>query len=339
MSFSFGFSGDDIEGGEHEDVDQDPETNRNDVSEKQDVVAQPRVHTLKELLTSLPSQITYNSLRLPALANGFPNSPPLNVLRRSLVDIRAQLMAEASEANDNDHLIENLNAGDLSKHAQLSNEPTHVIELGAGSAIPSLTVLKLRPKAGPKLHLTLADYNADVLKLCTAPNTFLHLCPPKDAPQRGALNLGHEYDYDLEEVQPQLNGIEDVLAEQHLSVDFVSGGWGKQFVDLVTSLEPSNSGSDAQLKRLILATETIYSPDTLPVFTSTLLSLLRQARSGSRALVAAKQIYFGVGGGVAEFERELKTQDANAQLKSVWQCPYKDTVGRVILEVTLPQGP
>lgn len=51
---------------------------------------------------------------------------------------------------------------------------------------------------------------------------------------------------------------------------------------------------------LILASETIYSPTTTPLFTRVVLDVLRPDGKG-RALVAAKEIYFGVGGGVMDF--------------------------------------
>ena len=87
-------------------------------------------------------------------------------------------------------------------------------------------------------------------------------------------------------------------------------------------------------KLLILASETIYSPSTLPDFVGTLIGLLSLGATGSsRALVAAKKVYFGVGGGVAEFEREV--QERGAAVRTVWDSGEEGGVGRVVLEVVL----
>ena len=82
-------------------------------------------------------------------------------------------------------------------------------------------------------------------------------------------------------------------------------------------------------KVLILASETIYSPVSLPVFTRTLLDILGQGYRRGKALVAAKKVYFGVGGGVAEFETELRSQKGEARVV----LDVEAGVGRVVLDV------
>lgn len=52
---------------------------------------------------------------------------------------------------------------------------------------------------------------------------------------------------------------------------------------------------------LVLAAETIYSPTSLEAFTTTLLAILRSVKM-AKAIVAAKRVYFGVGGSVDEFK-------------------------------------
>ena len=80
----------------------------------------------------------------------------------------------------------------------------HVIELGSGSAIPSLTLLKLALRGDTRtqnIRFTLCDYNEDVLKLCTMPNVLLS-CPLEDILKTGE---GEEFDIDLEAMAPYLN--------------------------------------------------------------------------------------------------------------------------------------
>ena len=74
---------------------------------------------------------------------------------------------------------------------------------------------------------------------------------------------------------------------------------------------------------LVLSSEGIYSPKSLPQFTSVLLSSLR-----GHALVASKKVYFGVGGGVTEFINELEKHGRSGQI--VWEGGQ---VGRVIIQI------
>lgn len=57
---------------------------------------------------------------------------------------------------------------------------------------------------------------------------------------------------------------------------------------------------------LVLASETIYSPATTPAFISVLEAALSAENGSCRALVAAKTLYFGVGGSVGDFVNGLE---------------------------------
>lgn len=84
---------------------------------------------------------------------------------------------------------------------------------------------------------------------------------------------------------------------------------------------------------LILASETIYSPASITAFTNTLIHILSTVESrGSEAcaLVAAKKVYFGVGGGVDEFLEVLAARGGTG--KVVWES-FGGGVERLILEV------
>ncbi|KAG9773404.1 hypothetical protein KCU88_g5831, partial [Aureobasidium melanogenum] len=286
------------------------------------------------------------------------------------------------------------------------SQDLEVIELGAGSAIPSLALLRVFLKQScssssfspadmtepapqntllPRLKFTLCDYNAEVLRLCTAPNVFLNYyqhyqqyrrhqsgtgpgtgnptsasageptpsssssVPPtqvEENPEVGEL--------DIEEV---LGGghlqkvIKDMESLHHVSFDFVSGGWGESFLDLITYKPPQppsftstsspSAAAAAEEQRqstgdlLILASETIYSPSSSRIFADTLLGLLRrhgQSKGTARAWVAAKKVYFGVGGGVDEFVAEIQSRGGRSRIL----LETKDTgVGRVVLEITV----
>jgi protein-histidine N-methyltransferase len=90
---------------------------------------------------------------------------------------------------------------------------------------------------------------------------------------------------------------------------------------------------------IVLASETIYRPQSLDAF----LGVLRTATAtpaGAVAvsdevvqpplcLVAAKVLYFGVGGGVQGFVRAVEGEDGT--LRTVWE--HREGVGRIIMQV------
>ncbi|KLJ05376.1 hypothetical protein EMPG_11148 [Blastomyces silverae] len=145
------------------------------------------------------------------------------------------------------------------------------------------------------------------------------------------------------------------------------------------SSSPSSSPPQPRLTNLllILASETIYSPSSLHAFSETLLALLRRGgglgstctctstsapplepaagsavdtdktpppKYNSKALIAAKEVYFGVGGGVDEFlgvmrdvgrrEGRASSDDDGFSVKERAEI-RNEGVGRVILEVTI----
>ncbi|KAK5458419.1 hypothetical protein LTS15_004500 [Exophiala xenobiotica] len=418
MSFIFGFNGDDIEDDEksHEEQDDalvghisDYTISDQDLESKHTATLPPQRHSLEELLSSLPSQISYNTLTVPSARQSSPKgdrersssheqaqtetipSTPTAIQRRSLFDIRAQLMAEADD--DADTLLSGLENGDLTSGiyeggfktwecsldlaslvvtdiVDFTTQNWHVLELGAGSAVPSLALLQASFSAstsmtkhqkqqqqqqqgrsrGGSVRFTLCDYNEDVLKLCTAPNVLLNHYyyhhrmreSPEQFPSASPNEEQQEEegDLDIEELGGETFVADTVrdLQLRNVSFDFISGGWGDSFLDLVPPPPPrSDADADADVPSdenlLILASETIYSPASIKVFAETLVNLLRRYPRGmAKAWVAAKKVYFGVGGGVDDFLREIARHGA----KSTTLLETKDTgVGRVVLEITV----
>lgn len=203
-------------------------------------------------------------------------------------------------------------------------------QLGAGTALPSLTILRkwlLRHSShserAPKLQLCLTDYNRSVLELATVPNLYLvtQFC---DQPISGT----HK-----ESGSEDLEHFKATLFRLGIDVSLISGSWTPDFVDMIPSISRS-SLVDAH-DTLILASETIYSPAATRMFTQVLLSILRKTRdqgSNAKALVAAKRMYFGVGGGVDEFLQVLEELGGRGSV--VWETQGSG-VARVIIAVTL----
>lgn len=143
------------------------------------------------------------------------------------------------------------------------------------------------------------------------------------------------------------------LSDHNITLSFISGGWSPEFVDLCLGKQENmkdETMSDHQQttmgrRTLILASETIYSPPSLLPFTETLVSLMRKALSGEgssivqghppvRALISAKKVYFGVGGGVSEFLCTLRDVGGSDEFKALTKLTISDAgVMRTVLEI------
>ncbi|KAI9934432.1 hypothetical protein ASPWEDRAFT_117361 [Aspergillus wentii DTO 134E9] len=376
--FSFGFSGDDIDI-DDSDINVGEEGNVNSSLNNDDSLpelVEAKRHEMGEWLPALPSQISFNRLSINASQDGTKRS--LTLARREVFDIRTQLMAEDSAGQDNEELIAGLEEGDIKPRfyeggfktwecaldlaklvvneqggmgsSETSNEwdeNRHVIELGAGTAIPSLALFaQLLSQPAPvesttsqrKTHFTFADYNSAVLRLVTLPNLLLTwnnivtrqtLAAPVDA-DADSTQKSLDQEEELDITPELLESFEKDLRQRSITVDFISGAWSPAFVDLVFSANGQGTS-----KTLILASETIYSPSALGIFSETLLALLRRsttAKSKSRSLIAAKKVYFGVGGGVDEFLAVLRSIDQSVEVKQQLDVKYEG-VGRVVLEI------
>lgn len=112
------------------------------------------------------------------------------------------------------------------------------------------------------------------------------------------------------------------LDEHRIKIRLLSGPWDKFNIHEIIG------GTDSQSYDLVLTSETIYQPSSLP----SLVRLLREATGSSgTCLVAAKLVYFGVGGGISEFEKALGEGEARGKMRSVWE--QREGVGRSILKV------
>ncbi|KAG8729667.1 hypothetical protein FRC11_008257 [Ceratobasidium sp. 423] len=338
-------------------------------------------HTLEELIQTLPDDISYSSVRI-----GDDNTP-----RRDLFDVRLQLMAsEAQHENPSDEVKEDQAAIEFASRPSdlvprvyeggmktwecsldladyVSNEDVRgkrVLELGCGTAMPSLAILQKLlnedppSQRGGETVFHLQDYNSSVLEYVTLPNIILvwffskagesyrATIPPSSPkpdsksklPDVSNLTLESVPEEDEEETEtpekPELSydphafkitepgdlaftpalrsAFLDSLASYRIGLRFFSGPWD--------GFRPTTPYD------LVLTSETIYQPTSLP----SLVRLLRDATKPSgKCLVAAKMVYFGVGGGIREFEQALEKGGGSA--RCVWE--QREGVGRSIMQV------
>ena len=165
------------------------------------------------------------------------------------------------------------------------------------------------------ISFTLADYNPNVLHLVTLPNMILcwALCqtgnPVVDAAfeTEGELDLTRE----LKDLFLQF------LSSRRISLSFLSGGWSENFVNMLYS---SGGGlwDNGDTNTILLGSETIYSPFALEAFAVTVFSVLGrqlELRREAELFVAAKRLYFGVGGSLDDFV--LKARNIGARVDTL----------------------
>ncbi|KAF7594261.1 hypothetical protein BBP40_009813 [Aspergillus hancockii] len=360
-TFSFGFSGDDIDMDDSElnAIDEGNTSIAQENSSSLPELIAARRHEIGELISSLPSQISYNTLQISTSQDEQSSGKTLTLARREVFDIRTQLMAEDTADYENEELISGLEKGDITPNvyeggfktwecaldlaklvtnetiaSNADAEDRHIIELGAGTAVPSLalfTQLLSKPEGSSRsTHFTFADYNSIVLRLVTLPNLLLTW--NYVVTRQTSVSVAGEDQVEEEELDITpglLERFQADIAKRGITIEFISGAWSPAFVDLVFS-----SGERAKGRTLILASETIYSPASLKAFSETLLALLRRQAGGkSRALLAAKKVYFGVGGGVDEFLAVFDTV-GGSELDVKERLDVKsEGVGRIVVEI------
>ncbi|KAF7305767.1 hypothetical protein HMN09_00730400 [Mycena chlorophos] len=321
--------------------------------------------SVAQLLDALPSQLSYSPLLIPLSSA----RETITLARRDLFDARFQLISAGTGADDEEprnetessalnfldapsDLVPGVYEGGL-KTWECSLDLVHyvdgiagtsggsyfagkrILEAGCGTAIPSTYILSQLfheepTPEGAELHLQ--DYNASVVELITFPNIVLawymspasqryrsSVAPDSDA---GTLPLADPTSPGELPMTSELKEAFSASLELHnIRLRFFSGPWQSLAAHLL-----------AAKYDIVLTSETIYRVDAVPA----LIQLLRAA-SGEQTicLVAAKVLYFGVGGGVAEFvaalEKESKGWGWKANPRTVWE--RTTGVGRKILQI------
>lgn len=210
-----------------------------------------------------------------------------------------------------------------------------VIELGAGTALPTLTLFQHALQNSYSINFTLADYNLAVLRLVTLPNLLLTwarfradpLIPTPDDDDAADPDAGAG---DLDVTPDLLSLFLSDLSAAGITLTLVSGSWSPS--PLFTSLIPPSS---PDLGTLILAAETIYSPASTAAFVDVLMGILGRTKM-AKCVVAAKRIYFGVGGSVDDLKMRCAERGAVAfEVENSGVQGMDRGVGRALVEVQM----
>ncbi|KAG1779336.1 hypothetical protein EV702DRAFT_1087498 [Suillus placidus] len=298
--------------------------------------------SLANALNSLPSKISYSPITIQ-LASGSGLSLP----RRDLFDARFQLISQNTD--DTDALEQpSINARsalhfldapsdlvplvyegglktwecslDLASYldgisSQFDVSGNRVLEIGCGTSIPSLYILHRifsSPPSQNQTHIHLQDYNASVLELVTIPNIILtwYLSEAAETYRKSEERADSPLELNISE------GLKDAFHQSLMTygvhLRFFSGSWDT--FDLRTSGGSYN---------LVLTSETIYRMESLPSLTAIMHGACNtegpKGVDNYLCLVAAKVLYFGVGGGVAEFVRCVRDLDTGGAVETVWE--------------------
>ncbi|ODQ78193.1 hypothetical protein BABINDRAFT_162864 [Babjeviella inositovora NRRL Y-12698] len=354
MSFTFGFSQGDFSDDELTEDPNHVEVTRvfaNPLTNLQVSAANlPRKHSLSTILATLTGvRVTFQ---------GYKTVQDNIVYRRELFDVKHQLMAEDDNhnqeeldilmGNTNEDVRVNVYEGGL-KSWECSYDTVDVLaermqqlggveafrgqypkicEFGCGTGLPLCFLLSkfLAMESELATELVLSDFNYSVLRLVTVPNMIINWASTVDVSelvQWQASADGQQFaDDELLFTPVVLEHFEQALKRAKVDVSVISGSWGAQFNDLV------GRGS----VDLLVSSETIYAPSTLPVVGESIIELL--CSSTGFALVAAKDIYFGVGGSVGEFAQYLTQRIAHGVKIAFQVCKIESSLQRSVVEIT-----
>ncbi|CCH43671.1 hypothetical protein BN7_3224 [Wickerhamomyces ciferrii] len=333
MSFSFGFSAESddefIESGNTAQINHNElKLDQNPLDVENSEAKAPKIEDFNQVLESLVDvRITFEKVITPQ---------GQTVFRRELFDVKHQLMnEEGSEKQDEEFgilmgtdtsdLQRNIYEGGLKswecsidtvdKLSALEDQVLfngEIVELGCGTALPSTYLFQRALSSNlSNINFKLSDYNHSVLRLVTLPNLIIAWCSTLSSEKLSKLQKSGDeeipiVDDELQLTQQLLKEFSETLKRDNIKIELYSGAWNRSFFNLITHSQTSSKIG------LIITSETIYSPETLPIISELIIELVfhskTQQNGSPLALVAAKDIYFGVGGSLVDFENYLTTR-------------------------------
>lgn len=175
---------------------------------------------------------------------------------------------------------------------------------------------------------TLADFNDTVLRLVTLPNLILVWAANSANVDFPTPNMNVDSTGDFELSAEVLQRFTAEMKEKSISLKFLSGSWSPSLASCISASAPD-------MGTVLLAAETIYSPESTDAFVELVCGLLKRVKM-SKAMVAAKRLYFGVGGSVDGLKAACREKGAVAYEIENHGVPGMDAgVGRALIEVQM----
>jgi protein-histidine N-methyltransferase len=205
---------------------------------------------------------------------------------------------------------------------------TTPIQLGCGTALPTLTLFNHCLTNSIPQSFTLQDYNSSVLRLATLPNLLLTWATTTSPPLISPPTESSQTSGDIELTPEILSSFRSALTQNQITLKFISGSWSADLAALIPSSAPD-------MGTLVLGAETIYSPAATDTFVEILMILLRRVKM-AKAMVAAKKFYFGVGGSVDGLKEACAAKGAVAyEIENHGVPGLEAGVGRSLIEVQM----
>ena len=194
--------------------------------------------------------------------------------------------------------------------------------------MPTLVLFQHALLNAISLTFTLADYNEAVLRLVTLPNIILTWAANTQNADFPTPNLAVDSTGDLELSESLLQHFVADMKSKDIRFNFLSGPWSQKLANLIPD-------SGVEMGSVILAAETIYSPSSTEAFVDLLCMLLKRVKM-SKAMIAAKRMYFGVGGSVDGLKAACRDKGAVAYEIENHGVPGMDGgIGRALIEVQM----
>ncbi|KAG6899944.1 hypothetical protein C0993_005067 [Termitomyces sp. T159_Od127] len=321
------------------------------------------------LLEHLPNILSYSPLFIPILATNdsqSADSKNVTLFRRDLFDARFQLIAQENTTGDTTEapassastkalafveapsdLVPGIYEGGLKtwecsidlagylagRGPDFDARGKRIIEFGCGTAVPTLFVLRqllsTSPDEATDTEIHLQDYNASVLELVSFPNVLLTWYTSPAAVSFRTSHPPPEVDEDTESANPNAPG--DLFITSELKSAFLASL--KTYKIHLKFFSGSWTSFPVAPYDIVLTSETIYRSESLAQFLALLKGSAsvqgKQKKKVHLCLVAAKILYFGVGGGVEDFVARVKEQGGSVE--NVWEVT--SGVGRRVMSV------
>jgi len=178
------------------------------------------------------------------------------------------------------------------------------------------------------LNFILADYNEAVLRLVTLPNIILTWAANTTDADFPTPNLGQDSKGDFELSASVIQRFTAEMKSKDINFRFLSGSWSPKLAALIPNSAPD-------MGMVILAAETIYSPESTEAFVELIGELLKRVKM-SKAMIGAKRMYFGVGGSVDGLKAACRDRNMVAyEIENHGVPGIERGVGRALVEVQM----
>ncbi|CAO3592841.1 unnamed protein product [Absidia cylindrospora] len=358
MAFKFNFTMDNLNLDELDNQPQSLETSLNNLSLTEAELNKVPCQSYDILSSPLPGVIQADILTIPNV--------DIPIFKRTLADVKFQMAEQDSlldsteqqqvTSEDGQNVLDML---DLTGNSDLSIQGKRILEIGCGSALPSLYLLARHEEN----IVDVQDYNDQVIRLITLPNILLNTVLSPQEPTAALANGDqidvssdddddnndndpteekNENDEEVEEEEEEEE--KDQVMEDPVTCDAEAELPSDKIPEMLQQLQQRTEafvgdweGLPTQLTKkydMLITSETIYAehslPDLIRVFQKALV------KPNGIGYVAAKTVYFGVGGGILPFcELVNKATDEDGDKFKVEKVFESDsTVKREILKVS-----